>query len=452
MTQLAHKKIQAAVLQSKDLDWIGVRFLDPIGKVFRRGEYYYRAIYPEKVAHVKQLLASEAVRRLEREGLMLAQIESEVAVEGFAFCVRTEAASWNIPPQNWVLHTLTSAALNWIQINEILLDEGYQLIDAHYANYVLDGNCRPVWVDLGSIQPLSGHCLLGFEEFCRKQLYPLIALGLRPKLSRILRSSLFDHGLSLIELLTLLPLSIRARFAGLVSSINNFNPRRGISMKHRLVLKLARGLVSNLPQACQTTYWASYHEQPGVPQLGDISSINPREETVKVLVDQLNPASILDIGANSGRLLSLLAAPARKLLAIDPDEYAVQKFVLWSNSNSDNDRVSSAACIGNFHDVEQCAELVLGMALTHHLALTEHFKFDYISKRFAELSSKSLITEFMPNGLCGVRRPEQLPSWYTLENFVSELGNFWQDVTVIEYNLPQEWSPRTLILCDRKKL
>jgi hypothetical protein len=451
MTQLTCDKSKTVDLRHKELDWIGVRFLDPIGKVFRSEDYYYRVIYPQKIAEVKRLLASGVFRKLQRDGLMLPQTECDVSVDGYTFCVQTKAASWNISPQNWVLHTLADAALNWIKINEILLEEGYQLIDAHYGNYVLDNHCRPVWIDLGSIQPVTGHCLLGFEEFCTRQLYPLTALGLRPDLSSVLRPGLFAHGLTLTELLTLLPLSIRARFAGLVSLINSFNPRRGLRRKHRLAMKLTRELVSNLPKACKKTFWSGYQEHPDARKLGETSSDDSREEMVKRLVAQLNPASILDIGANSGRLLSLLAAPARKLLAVDPDEYAVHKFVLWSNMAADKDQFSAAGCIGNFHDVQQRAELVLGMALTHHLALTEHFKFDYISKRFAELSSKSLITEFMPNGLCGVRRPAQLPRWYTLDNFVSELGNFWRDVNVVQYDLPAEWSPRTLILCDHKK-
>jgi hypothetical protein len=35
-------------MSSHDIDFIGVRFLDPTGKVYKDGDFYYRAVYLEK--------------------------------------------------------------------------------------------------------------------------------------------------------------------------------------------------------------------------------------------------------------------------------------------------------------------------------------------------------------------------------------------------------------------
>jgi len=47
-----------------ELDWIGVRFLDPIGRVFLLDGDYYRAIYPDKVEYVKNLIESDVIKQL----------------------------------------------------------------------------------------------------------------------------------------------------------------------------------------------------------------------------------------------------------------------------------------------------------------------------------------------------------------------------------------------------
>lgn len=432
----------------EDLNWVGGRFLDPIGKVFRKDDFYYRAIYPDRAAFVDRLLSSPAFQKVTQSGLMQAPIRSKMQVEGFAFCLKSKAADWAIPAGHWVLRTRQQAAINWLAINRALLEEGYELIDAHLGNYILDESCHPQWIDLGSIQKIASHRLGGFSEFCQRQLYPLVVLSLRPDLSPLLRRVLVEQGLSRRQLFCLLPLSVRAGSAWLIDSINKMKIGRGERLKHKLVLGAAARLVHSLPQASAKTFWAHYSDHVKVGAGNDSPADDPRSSMVKRLVENLGPGSILDIGANSGRLLALLAAPGRKLLGVDPDEHAIDKFVVWANGKPAG--VSAVGCVGDFHTVPARAELVLGMALTHHLALHEKFKFDYISRRFAEMSTKSLITEFMPNGLGMTRKQLGLPDWYRLDNFISELGRYWQQVEVIKYELPKDWAPRTLILCRNK--
>ena len=331
-----------------------------------------------------------------------------------------------------------------------MLEDDYELIDAHYGNYILNESCIPVWVDLGSIQSITSYEIRGLSEFFRTQLNPLILLCLRPDLASLLRPSVLSRGLSSQELLRLLPMSAKARLAAYVQSINSFNSRRGHKYKKKLIFRAVRALINGLPTTASKTFWADYHDQQESPLTVGHDTDNPRERMIQQLVNRLQPQSIMDIGANSGRMLTLLAAPERQLLAVDPDECAVEKFVVWAQTNAAPLKVSAAGCIGNFHEIEMRSELVLGVALTHHLALTEHFKFDYIAKRFADLSAKHLITEFMPNGLGGIHKQSGLPDWYSLGTFTASLAKYWNKVSVVDYELPAEWSPRTLILCEEK--
>jgi hypothetical protein len=451
MSELVDNRIQKreSSLMPANLNWIGVRSLDPIGKVFQKGDYYYRAIYPHQASFVERLLSSPALEKMTHAGLMTPQIRSKQQVEGFAFCVKSKAADWVIPPAHWTLGTLKQAAINWLAINLALLESGYQLIDAHHGNYVLGENCNPQWIDLGSIQKDSSYVLTGFQEFCQRQLYPLVVLSLRPDLSSLLKRGLMEQGLTYRELVCLIPLSLKAKIAGWINLINKKKVRRGARLKHKTVLWAAARLIHSLPMATHKTFWAYYHGRNPTLNGSNPSAGDPRMKIVMQLVGVLNPGSILDMGANSGKLLALLGAPGRKLLAVDPDEHAIEKFVTWANGKHTG-MGAAVGCVGNFHTITARAELVLGMALTHHLALTEQFKFDYISKRFAELSTQFLITEFMPNGLGVMRKQEGLPVWYSFENFISELKKYWSEVETVKYDFPKDWSPRTMILCKNK--
>ena len=73
-------------LDSPDLEWIGIRFIDPLGRVFRRNGTYYRAIYNDKVPFTNALLS---------EGLIGA-----LADKGRAYVI--EANSHIVPPKRYL--------------------------------------------------------------------------------------------------------------------------------------------------------------------------------------------------------------------------------------------------------------------------------------------------------------------------------------------------------------
>jgi len=215
-----------------------------------------------------------------------------------------------------------------------------------------------------------------------------------------------------------------------------------------VVFSLLKRLLLSLRPEPEKGIWSDYRPLESVPEV----KADPRARVIADLVEELGPASIMDVGANDGYFSALLAARGYKVLAVDSDEYALSKFVRWANDQPDSFAGCAAGCLGNFHDVPHRAELVLGLALTHHIALTELYKFDYIAKRFAEMSNEHLITEFMPNGLGSLEMPDNLPEWYKLEHFLTELGRWWNDVRVVDYKLPLERAPRTLIVCRSKKV
>jgi hypothetical protein len=102
-------------------------------------------------------------------------------------------------------------------------------------------------------------------------------------------------------------------------------------------------------------------------------------------------------------------------------------------------------------------EMVLALALVHHLALGQGHPFDEIAAIFAKLSTKYLCVEFVD------LRDQMITSdraffpaynaspdsftWYSKENFITALG--WHFESIEE--IPSYPESRTLLLCHRTR-
>jgi hypothetical protein len=97
---------------------------------------------------------------------------------------------------------------------------------------------------------------------------------------------------------------------------------------------------------------------------------------------------------------------------------------------------------------EPRADLAMALALTHHLALGQKYRWEYPVKCLASYTSDALLTEFMPNGLAGCEKPKDpLPEWYTLEAFMAALEVQFREVKILDYPVSPKAIPRTMILC-----
>jgi hypothetical protein len=221
-------------------------------------------------------------------------------------------------------------------------------------------------------------------------------------------------------------------------------------LSRRRLVRALRAAVEAVEPVPPTGSWTSYRNA----SLRDIADTDwtatgpdPRPEKIRELMQRVKARTVLDVGANDGYFAAMAAVGGAKVLAVDSDEGAIDKFNKWV---TDTDReVEAFACVGTFHKLTQKAELVLALALAHHLVLSQQYKFDYVAARLASMSSRALITEFMPNGLGGNRcRPDPLPAHYRLELFLAELRKHFAEVEVVGYERPKAFSPRTLIFCD----
>ena len=93
----------------------------------------------------------------------------------------------------------------------------------------------------------------------------------------------------------------------------------------------------------------------------------------------------------------------------------------------------------------QC-DLVLALALVHHVVFEGHFNFELIAKGLSDFSRRWLLVEFVPKEDRFVSQwwsPRY--SWYTLDNFMKELTHQFRSVRIYSSHP----APRVLLLCEK---
>ena len=420
--------------QPEQLAWIGTRFLDPIGRVFKYEDAYFRAVYPDKKEYVEQLFSLGIVERLDQNGWLVQMERADISVAGYALVLRASAAPFDVRGHEYSRSMLREAALAWLDMNLLLWQWNMGLMDAHPGNFQVFGACRPTWVDLGSIVPIGNDPAQGLHEFMKNFVFPLVLIGKSNQLSRVARLLIKDGGVSAEEFRDLCGHSL---------PIVGSRPQ---------ILHGLRDLVEGLAFAHGCSTWGDYGNDRlnGVDYSGAFKpSPDPRASKILELIEEANPKTILDLGANDGFFSARAAARGYEVLAVDSDEEALERFYAWLKKSP----VPLSASI-SVEDVVYCrkqADLVLALALTHHLSLSQKFKFDFIAKHLADRTRRTLILEYMPNGLGvgGKVVPDPLPPFYSLECCLHELRKHFFRVGVVNYDRPADVSPRTLIRCER---
>jgi 2-polyprenyl-3-methyl-5-hydroxy-6-metoxy-1,4-benzoquinol methylase len=199
-------------------------------------------------------------------------------------------------------------------------------------------------------------------------------------------------------------------------------------------------------------------------------------------LQKLHPTSVLDIGANTGWFSILSAKLGCQVVAVDNDEASMG--LLYKRSKRENLSIlplvmdiaqatpdvypapnlatdphminsrikDTAPVLINAAKRLKC-DMVLALALIHHLALGRGLGLQETAKLLAFFSLNHLVVEFVPkeDPLIVAERDffpafNKNPSnfeWYTEDNWVKALGKHYQSIDVKESN-----SGRKLMICS----
>lgn len=403
-------------------------FRDPSGFVFRSEGHVYRQINQRYREHYDHLVESGLLARLVEEGLLLSHVESDhPALEpGDAYRVLDpEQLPFVSYPYEWSFSQLKDAALATLRIQRLAVDHDMSLRDASAYNVqFLRG--RPVFIDTSSFERLPpDQPWVGYQQFCRHFLGPL-ALAAYVDIRLLGQLRLQIEGIPLDLVSRLLPTRTRLKPALLMhlhahsaaqrKTAGKAPSGRAASFGRNALMGLIDSLESAVSGLSWTPEgdWAKYYSETNYTD----DAFESKHRLVAEMLGEARPETVWDLGANTGPFSRLAAqSPTVKhVVSLDLDPAAVEtNYHLCRREQSENvlplvgDLANPSTDLGWAHSERQSlasrgpADVVLALALIHHLAIGNNTPLESVADYFARLAGRLLI-EFVPKQDSQVQR------------------------------------------------
>jgi len=396
-------------------------FRDPAGSLHLQDQYAVRAIHSAARDQVLAFLASPLSQRLEARGDMVATTveDSPTGLRLLHPRIAVPSYPWEWTPGQW----LAAAELTLSLCDEALTD-GWILKDATPLNILFVGP-RPILVDVLSFELLApgNSTWLAYAQYVRTFLLPLVMLRL---LRWPLALTLFHRdGYEPAELYAALGWPQRLSRAALVPiTLPALLEKRGSSQPATpaaskdpgLALHILRGTLASLRRRTRR----AIPRAPASEWSGYTASLThyTAEETaaklafVRDALEELRPARVLDIGANTGEFSALAASLGASVIALERDAASADRLFALSRErnldiltlHADLARPTPAAGWENRESsallprLEQQADMVLLLAVIHHLLLMEQIPLPAILALLHRLTRGHLLLEWVPPG------------------------------------------------------
>lgn len=403
-------------------------FRDPSGFIFTRGGVIYRQVGPAARDAYERLLASGLYDRLVEAGDLVAheEVDLSLSLDQRAFRVlRPERIPFISYPYEWCFSQLKDAALLTLRLQKAALACGMGLKDATPYNIAF-WRGRPVWIDTSSFEvPAPGAPWVAYRQFCQMFLAPLALMSLVDvRLQDLLRSNL--DGIPLDLATRLLPSTTRLRPGLLMHLHLHAAAQRRVSAPvpsdgsiGKLSPAALSGIVNSLERTVRKLVWSppatTWGDYYGATNYSE-SAFAHKREIVESAIDQLRPATVWDLGANDGTFSRVATARGLPTVAFDIDPVAVEKNYQRTKQDADTHMLPlrldltnpSGRCGWASEEREALedrgpADLLLALALVHHLAIAHNVPLPRVADFLARLG-RALVIEFVPKSDSQVRR------------------------------------------------
>ena len=445
-------------------------FRDPAGFLFRRDGVLYRQVNGVHRDHYQRLMTSGLYEALVGRGLLVAHEDlgpDEAAAEDAHTVIRPDVVPFVSYPYEWCFEALKDAALATLEAQGIAMDHGMSLRDASAFN-VQFVRGRPVLIDTLSFEVLrEGRPWIAYRQFCQHFLAPLALMVYRDvRLSQLLRVHL--DGVPLDLAASLLPARARARTPLLLHLFMHARSQRrhaadtSLPSERTFSLRAFRGLLDSLSGAVRglvprrgDSHWIDYY---GEADHYTSEALQHKRQLVQGVIDELRPATVWDLGANTGVFSRLASGRGIDTVAFDVDPSVVNATYREVKANREEhllplvlDLTNPSPPIGWANRERMTiaergpADLALALALVHHLAIAGNVPLPRVAGHLSELC-RSLVIEFVPKDDPKVRRllatREDVFPGYTREGFEAAFADRFE----IERSEPIEDSARLLYL------
>ncbi len=448
-------------------------FRDPNGFLFYRDGSIYRQVNIEYKENYDHLMSSNLYDTLVESGLLIPYEEVDLTLAESADAykvVRPQPITFISYPYEWSFSQLKKAALATLEIQKKAFDFGMTLKDCSAYN-IQFVHGKPLLIDTLSFEKyIQGQPWVAYRQFCQHFLAPLALMSYKDiRLNQLFRIYIdgvpLDMASSLLPCRTWLKPSLLSHIHLHAKSQKHYSDKFTDANSYRVTQLSFKGIIDNLESAIQRlnwkpehTEWANYYEETNY----SIEALEHKKELVAEFLDQINPKSVWDLGANDGMFSRIASDRGITTISFDIDPAAVEKNYLESiEKNECNilplllDLTNPSPAIG-WQNKERLSlqqrgpvDTVFALALIHHLAISNNVSFNKIADFFEKICC-SLIVEFVPKTDSQVQRllatrKDIFPD-YKQRVFEDEFGRYF----TIQNSAKIKGSERTLYLMRRK--
>ncbi len=395
-----------------------VSFRDPGGFVYEDQGCILRQINFLAREHYDHLMGSGLYRELTEKRLLIAhdEVDALPRVSATAYkVIRPEPVSLISYPFEWSFSQYKDAALLTLAVERQALGRGMSLKDCSAYNVQFHEG-RPIFIDTLSLEQYHvGRPWVAYRQFCQHFLAPLALMSLTDiRLGQLCRTNL--DGIPLDLATRLLPWRSRLRFGlslhlhlhGLVQH-SDTQPRAS-GNSGRFSQSAMLGLIASLESSVQglswkpgRSTWVSYSKESTYsPDQSD-----QKGRIIAAFLDLVRPANAWDLGANTGNFSRLASDRGIPTVAFDFDPACVELNYLEVKKRHETkllpllvDLLNPSPASG-WVNRERASifqrghpEMVLALALIHHLAIAGNLPLENIAEFFSDLAPW-LVIEFV---------------------------------------------------------
>jgi hypothetical protein len=409
-------------------------FRDPDGHIVRTGNRVFRVILPRAVERWRQFASSGLAAELRLAGFLVDTcdvasntLEPQSQVPAGSIILEHERIPFVSYPYEWTFGMLRDAALLHLDIQDCALRYNWLLKDSTPYNVQFRG-VNPLFIDVLSFAPLQpGECWVGYNQFCRMMLYPLMLEaykqipfqpwlraeleGIDPVIfNRVFRG--FERWRPGVLRDVTAQAYLQRKFASTTHSIRQ--QIRSAGMTPRMIahnVQRLRKLLLRLRSPRQRSNWSDYSR---VHYADD--ALASKEAFIRESVAGRQFALAWDLGCNDGRFSRIVGGAARTVIAMDSDADSIDRLYRELRKERRTNILPLLMNVANPSPSQGWAwserasliergrpDLTLVLALVHHLVISANVPLTALVQWLAE-TTRELVIEFVSKGDAMVRR------------------------------------------------
>ncbi|MBL7737698.1 MAG: hypothetical protein JNK14_00640 [Chitinophagaceae bacterium] len=392
-------------------------YRDPSGFIFEKDGVLYRQVHLVFKEHFDRFIQSGCYDSLTKKGLLVSHGVIQENLSGSSehyVTLQPEKISFISYPYEWSFDMLKDAALLTLQLLKEALAFDMILKDATPYNIQWHKG-KLVFIDTLSFEKYEETPWIAYRQFCECFLGLLLIMHYSKKQLPGLMLS-WPEGIPLdivaalipkrsrFSLYTYLHIHLHARYAGKDnkkdSTTNKFSKQKLLNLAGSL-----ESLISKLKTPAQKSTWSGYYEEAA--QRNDYLE-QKRKIVAEWVQEMAGIHTVADLGANEGEFSRILATKDIPVVAADFDPYCVNNLYRQIKNNKERyilplvlDLSNPSPAIGVSNEERPSFigrsgfDLVLALALIHHLAIGKNIPLDKIAAMFSRVG-RQLIIEFVP--------------------------------------------------------